>query len=310
MEKVSILLSVYRPNPVYLREQLISINRQTYDHLEVIVWNDCPTEEIDRKLFEECLTRFPVKFYEEKQNLGYIGAFEKLSGLADGEYISYCDQDDVWEDGKISECMAAIRENGAIAAVSDRSLIDGDGRITCSSVRQSSKAPSLRWKTGDDITKRAAFFSYCTGMTLVAKREEVQKILPFTPGLPHDQQLIFFLSAAGKAAYVEKALVRHRRYGENASGTLAGIRRKQDYYDTRCKPVRQMLEHFRRMYPDYPGLKEMESCCEARIKGSIFGIWKYRDLMPETYLYEIGLALCPDSVFRHIKGRLISAREI
>ena len=40
--KVSILLSVYKPNEVFLKKQLASLNDQTYDNLELIVWNDNP----------------------------------------------------------------------------------------------------------------------------------------------------------------------------------------------------------------------------------------------------------------------------
>lgn len=304
MEKVSILMSIYRPNPDYLRQQLRSLNAQTYRNLELLVWNDCPEEEMDRELFRECVDRFPVFFFDEKQNLGYAEAFARLSALAAGEYLSYCDQDDIWEPEKIARCMAAIRKEQAVAAVCDRALVDGDGKIICPSVRRAGQAANLTWKTGDEITPRAAFFSYCTGMTLIARREEVKKVLPLTPGLPHDQQLIFFLSAAGKVACVEEPLVRHRRYGTNASGTLSGIRNKQDYYDTRCRPVQQMLARFEEMYPEYPRLAEMQACAEARVRGSVTGIWKYRDLLPDLYRYEIALALCPEFVFQKLKDRV------
>ena len=301
MEKVTIVMSIYRPQPEHLKLQLESLNAQSYENLELLVRNDCPEEKTDRELFEKTIDRFPVIFCEEGKNLGYTGAFGRLSALAQGDYISYCDQDDIWLPDKIEACMKAIREDGSIAAVCDRSLMTAEGEIYCESVRANNRTASASWKTGDDITRRAAFFSHCTGMTLIARREAVQKTLPLVPSLPHDQQLLFFLSAEGKISYVEKPLVRHRRHGKNNSGTLIGVEKKQDYYDTRCKPVEELINRFEKLHPDYPGLQEMKSCCEARIRGDVRGLWKYRELIPDLYRYEIGLALCPDPVFRRLK---------
>lgn len=306
MAEVSVLMSVYRPNPDYFRQQLESINAQTFDDLELVVWNDCPGEPIDRELVTQTVTRFPVTIFEEGRNLGYIGAFGELSRRARGEYISYCDQDDVWLPEKIQLCMEAIKDNRAVAAVCDRSLMDGQGHVFCESVRCQSKSCSMTWKTGEDITSRAAFSSYCTGMTLIARRDIVQRFLPFVPTLPHDQQLAFLLSGAGTIAYVEKPLVRHRRYGTNASGMLAGVEKKQDYYDTRCKPVAELLDRYERLYPDDARIGDMRACCRARIDGDIAGLWRYRNLIPELYVYEIGLSLCPGFLFGWVKRRFFS----
>lgn len=304
MERVSILLSLYHPQASYLKEQLRSLNDQTYENLELIVWNDCPGEKIDRRLFDKQITRFPVRFFDEHRNLGYIGAFEKLTSLAEGDYISYCDQDDIWETEKIREEMDIIRKTGAVAAVCDKSIMNAEGVITQESWRAGSRMACDRWKTGDDITARAAFFCYGTGMTIVAERRTAQSFLPFVPGVAHDQQLMLFLSAAGKVAYAEKPLVRYRRHGKNESGLLQGVKTKADYYMTRCRPALELTEKFGELFPEYPRLKEMKACAEARVKGNIPGIWKYRDMIPDLYLYEIGLAMCPDFLFSGLKNLL------
>ena len=75
MEKVSVVMSVYRPDPRYLAEQLVSLNDQDFGNLELVVWNDCPGEPVDRALFERCVTRFPVSFFGGEENLGYVKAF-------------------------------------------------------------------------------------------------------------------------------------------------------------------------------------------------------------------------------------------
>lgn len=305
MDRASILLSIYKPNKGYLKEQLDSLNRQTYGNLELLVWNDCPDEAIDRELFGKCITRFPVRYFDEKKNLGYVKAFEKLTELAEGDLVSYCDQDDIWEPEKIEKCVQAMRQSGSIATVCDKSLMTADGEVYVRSARADSRMACDHWNTGDDITSRAAFFGYGTGMTIVADRKAVQSFLPLVPTVPHDMQLMLFLSAKGKVAYVDEPLVRYRRHGKNETGMLYGVEKKRDYYETRCKPSMDLMKRFQELFPDYPELSDMLRCAEARMKGNVPGIWKYRRMLPDLYLYEIGLALCPDFVFRGMKNWLL-----
>jgi glycosyltransferase involved in cell wall biosynthesis len=37
----------------------------------------------------------------ESINLGYTKAFEKLISFSTGDYIAFCDQDDIWHEDKI-----------------------------------------------------------------------------------------------------------------------------------------------------------------------------------------------------------------
>ena len=298
MDKVSILLSIYHPNPKYLEKQLLSLNEQDYPDLELLVWNDCPEEEIDHSLFNRCISRFPVLYFDEKTNLGYVKAFEKLCGLATGDYLSFCDQDDIWGKEKIRRCVEEIKAHNAVAAVCDRSLINAQGEQICESVRKTSKGKRFTWKTGDYITSEAAFFSYCTGMTLIARREEVCKFLPLDSELPHDQQLVFYLSAAGIIVNIEEPLVKQRIHGKNNSGTLIGVSRKKDYYHKRCIPVDRMLRKYETLYPDDPELLNIKKCSEARVKGSIINLFRYRHVIPDLYKYEIALSLCPSFIFK------------
>ncbi|MBR5108640.1 MAG: glycosyltransferase [Clostridia bacterium] len=309
MDKVSILLSIYKPNMIYLKEQLLSLNNQTYSNIELVVWNDCPEQEIDRDFFNQCITRFPIRFYDNKVNLGYIGAFSKLSELAEGEYVSYCDQDDIWEPEKVAKCIQVIQDSKSVASVCDKALMSADGEIYIPSYRQISKMACDCWNTGDDITTRAAFFCYGTGMTIIAKRRIVQRFLPLVPVVAHDLQLMLFLSAGGNVAYVDEPLVRYRRHGRNETGLLSGILSKKDYYDTRCVPTVHLLERFEELYPEYAALKDMKRCASARVRGNIIEIWRYRRMIPDLYRYEIALALCPNFVFRCIKDQFVRFKE-
>ncbi len=301
--KVSILLSVYKPNPEFLKKQLLSLNEQSYPNIDLVVWNDCPDCDLDEDLFAECITAFEYKLYDEKINLGYAKAFEKLVTLADGEYICFCDQDDIWEKDKIKLCISALKEQRGTVAVCDRSLMDENDNIYCESVKQSSKLACDRWNTGDDITAKTLFFCHAPGMSIHAKKSDVLEFTPFPKGVAHDRWLMTVLSAKGKAVYVDQPLIRYRRYGQNASGVLVGINSKQDYYKKRCDNT-ELINTFEAYFPKYNKLPAIKACNKARLNGSFWGILKSRKTIPDLYVYECFLSLCPNFFFVKLKNRI------
>ena len=301
--KVSVLLSIYRPDADYLRQQLRSLNAQTFPNIELLVWNDYPSLPIDRQLFEECITGFPVKFFDNGKNNGVTAAFEELLRLADSEYIAFCDQDDIWLPEKLEKSISEIRRNSAVAAVCDRALIDSDSNIICESVHHTSRFCCDTWNTGDDITARNAFFTYAPGMSITARTDAAKKALPFCKGSCHDKWVLLCLSVEGTVAYVDEPLIKYRRTGKNVSGVLNGVSGKQDYYDTRINgETAAVIREFSLRYPDYPGLSGMQVALEARQSKNPVRIFRYRTYYPDIWIYEAGLALCPDFLFRRLSG--------
>lgn len=299
-EKVSILLSIYKPNKDFLKKQLLSLNEQTYENLELIIWNDCPEVDIDEEIFSDCITSFPYKLYNEKINLGYIKAFEKLVTLATGEYVCFCDQDDIWEKDKIKECIIALKKENGTISVCDKSIIDENDNVITKTVRKNSKMRSLNWNTGDEIACEALFFCYATGMSIHAKKSDVEKYIPFIPNVAHDRYITVMLSEQGKAVYVDKPLVKYRRHQKNKTGTLSGINNKEDYYLNRCDNT-ELIKRFENYFPDNSNLEKIKVLNQARKKGNPFLIFKYRKFIPDLYKYEILLCFCPNFIFRFLK---------
>ena len=67
---VSILLAVYKPNEKWLIEQLISLNEQSYNNLELIVYDDCPEYPVNEELFASNITNFSFKIIRGIENKG------------------------------------------------------------------------------------------------------------------------------------------------------------------------------------------------------------------------------------------------
>ncbi len=301
MEKVAILLSVYHPDEVYLEKQLRSLNEQTYPNLELLIWNDLPGEPVNRGLVEKCITSFPVRYCDNGRNNGYCKAFENLVSICDAEYLAFCDQDDIWLPDKLSECVAAIKKEGALAAVCDRAIIDKNDRITCESNHHHSRRKYDNWETGEDITTQEAFMCYGPGLCIVAQTSAAKSCIPFCSETGHDKWLLLCFSAMGKIAFVDKPLVQYRRYGKNVSGILRGVRTKKEYYEKRVFGESEAIVNaFSEKFPEDSHIPDMIETQKARKAKKLLPILRNRKSIPDLYLYEAGLIFCPAFIFDYI----------
>lgn len=136
---ISIVLATYNPNLGWLREQLRSLDAQTYPRLNLFLRDDCsdrvPFSEI-RKCAEECVHAFPVTLCRNKENLGSTKTFELLTQQADGAFLAYCDQDDVWLPEKISRLVNAVTEFRAALVCSDMYVMDASGKTVADSITE------------------------------------------------------------------------------------------------------------------------------------------------------------------------------
>lgn len=300
LNKVTILMSVYNPNINYLKKQLISLNNQDYPYIDLIIWDDCPGNYINEDIVKSNITKFPYKIVRAKENVGYIKAFEKLTELASGEFVAYCDQDDIWESNKISVCVNELKRQNAVLSTCDRAIIDVKDNVIEESIRHHSKLPEHTWNSGDDITKYAVFSCYTTGMTIVMKTDIAKRCLPFPESAAHDKWLGMCASVMGKVLFIDKPLVKYRRHNENVSGILSGINSKQEYYEQRTDYVLQLAETFIQKFPDFKDNQEILGFAKARYNKNLSGIFKYRYLAPRIAKFEVIIKFIPDFLFKKL----------
>jgi len=98
MEKglVSVIMPTYNCAK-FIGETIESIQEQTYNNWELIIVDDCSTDntkdvvdkfiKLDKRINYNCL----------KKNSGAAVARTTAMNLANGEYMAFCDSDDVWE---------------------------------------------------------------------------------------------------------------------------------------------------------------------------------------------------------------------
>lgn len=108
--KISVVLSTYN-GELYIIEQLNSIMYQNKKADEVLIFDDCSTDEtvhiIEKYIEKNNLSQW--KLFVNDKNKGWKRNFMEGIWNASGDLIFPCDQDDIWKPQKL-ECMVKIME--------------------------------------------------------------------------------------------------------------------------------------------------------------------------------------------------------
>ena len=138
--RIAILMAVYEPQMDWLREQLKSLERQTYPNLHLYIRDDgsstVPFEEIEACV-ENCIHSFPYVIRRNEENLGSNLTFQRLTQEAEGDCFAYCDQDDVW----LPEKLAVLQEE--LEGTESSSI----GRCWCARICALLTGRGGRWRT-------------------------------------------------------------------------------------------------------------------------------------------------------------------
>ena len=97
-KKVDVLMATYNGEK-YVEEQIESILNQTYQNIQLIISDDCSTDNT-RQILEKYEKNNKIKIFYQNQNLGYIKNFEFLLKQVENDLYMLSDQDDVWKKEK------------------------------------------------------------------------------------------------------------------------------------------------------------------------------------------------------------------
>ena len=205
----------------FIREQLDSLQRQTYQPLELVICDDQSTDDTAEIVAAFAETAgFPVRFQINDSRLGFADNFLKASRLCAGELIAFCDQDDIWYPDKLQSCADAFDSKDILLCSHDADLCDESGNIVGEHVTgvKTGRYGALALKPWD------IYF----GFTCVFRRELLQiidpSLRPYDDRDPrfrmsHDSWVYFVGNSLGDTAYIARRLVKYRQHTSNLFGS-------------------------------------------------------------------------------------------
>ena len=127
MDKVTVIIPSYNRFS-YLLNTVQSVKNQTYKNIEIIIINDCSVQ----KEYYEYNFGEQVKIIHLEENskniFGYACAgFARNNGIqiAEGKYIAFCDDDDIWFPNKIELQLKYMKESACKMSSTDGLIGEG-----------------------------------------------------------------------------------------------------------------------------------------------------------------------------------------
>ena len=225
--EISVVIATYNGEK-FLAEQLESLLNQTVPPLELVVCDDRSTD-ATVSIISSYIPKmpFPVFLYINEDRLGYSQNFYRAVGLAKGEYIAFCDQDDIWNTAKIDIVTRVLASTPRQAQ-----LVLHPSKVCCSDGTSNTKIfPNHFVRQGVYSCFEMDMFATVPGHCIVAKKRLVTMAMHFSHLLPgnspvatgHDD-LVYFLGCVTGISYVLTApLVSWRQHSQNTCGVPANI---------------------------------------------------------------------------------------
>ncbi|MCZ2222133.1 MAG: glycosyltransferase family 2 protein [Chitinophagales bacterium] len=221
---ISIVLCTYNGEK-FLLQQLQSLFEQTYPNIEIIISDDASTDNTI-SILKEMQNRQNVKVVFQKQNIGAVKNFELVISLAQGDYIAFCDQDDIWLSNKIEILYKNIGTSSLIYC--DSLLIDENNNSL------HKKLSGLRKMYSGTDTKGFIFSNTVWGHAAMIKKELLSKALPIPAQTPHDIWMAVKAAVNGGIKYLDEVLTHYRQHSNTVTTTItvkAKTRKKQIRYN-------------------------------------------------------------------------------
>lgn len=238
---ISVVIATYNGER-FICKQINSILEQTYPNIEIIVIDDCSTDNTVDLLKKYDLIYPNFFLHINETNLGYIKNFEKGMLLTNGDLIAPCDQDDIWLPHKLQTLYNHMGNYSMV--YSDSILIDD----TDSSLH----------KKMSDIKNQIAYSSclmytigaWAPGHSMLFNKTLIDKCLPFPSLVTHDFWLGFVATCFSKIQYVKEPLVLYRQHDNNAIGANTHKATKVKF--TRAEKLDKIRKRMKLLYEKCP----------------------------------------------------------
>lgn len=143
---VSIIMPSYN-TASFIEETIQSVLNQTYTNWELIIVDDCSTDNTDEVL--ENIKDSRIRYFKNDKNSGAAVSRNKALREARGQWIAYLDSDDLWMPEKLEKQIHFMETNGYAFSYTNYEEIDVNGNKTGVSI------------TGPKKITKTGMFNYC-----------------------------------------------------------------------------------------------------------------------------------------------------
>lgn len=123
--KVSIIMPSYNSSK-YITDSIKSVQAQSYLNWELLITNDCSTDESVEIINEFIKKDSRIKLFNLEQNSGVAAARNKSIDHANGDYFAFLDSDDIWLPTKLQKQIDFMIKNDYLFSYTAYRKIDNN----------------------------------------------------------------------------------------------------------------------------------------------------------------------------------------
>ncbi|ARC91068.1 hypothetical protein B6A42_01460 [Vibrio coralliilyticus] len=202
----------------FIEETLESILNQSYNHIEIIVSDDCSTDKTVQ-ILKNYAKKYPniVKPIFNSDNKGITENSNTALSACRGKYIAIIGGDDLFKPNKIEKQVQFMKDTECTVSYHNAEVFD---HYTGNIERLFNRPGNTYQGSAKEVISKGCFFCACT---IMFRREDLGKI-GFDTRLPvaSDWKLIIEILARtkGKIAYLDDTLSKYRRHEHNVTRKL------------------------------------------------------------------------------------------
>lgn len=144
---VSIIMPSYNTGR-FIKETICSVLAQTYRHWELIIVDDCSTDNTD-EVISEYLHEERIRYLKNDANRGAAISRNRALEVAKGKWIAFLDSDDLWMPEKLERQIRFMEENAYHFSYTNYIEIDEESK------------PNGRFITGPKKITKTGMYNYC-----------------------------------------------------------------------------------------------------------------------------------------------------
>lgn len=227
---VSIVTPAYNCSD-FIRDTIQSVLNQTFTDWEMIVVDDCSSDNTYRLVKKEADKDDRIKIIKNTKNVGPAKSRNKAIKEAKGTYIAFLDGDDFWLPNKLEYQLRFMKNQGALFSFSSYLLIDEKGK----SLKKMSTAPAII--SYRDLIK----FNWIGTSTVIYNSQELDK--QYMPHIRNRQDWACWLqlSKLTDAYFIGEPLVKYRVRKDSISSNKV----KMIYYHWKIYREIESLTYFK-----------------------------------------------------------------
>ena len=190
----------------FIKETIDSVISQTYTEWELLIVDDCSTDDTD-KVVEQYLTDPRIKFFKNGKNSGAAVSRNKALREAKGKWIAFLDSDDLWLPEKLEKQIAFMKKNDFHFSYTSYCEIDEDSKELGKTV------------TGPKKITKVGMYNYCWPGCLTVMYDSEKVGLVQIEDIKKNNDYAMWLKVCEKAKcyLLDETLAKYRKRGGSIS---------------------------------------------------------------------------------------------